>query len=283
MTSGTSNHKNNSTVLPAWLKVVLFILAAFLFAILYYIPFSIIPDFERHGVHQLILSQTVLLLGFASAYYFFNRFIENQSSLPRYFKWSTRFFFIGLTYGFIFITVCAGVMALTGIVSFKFSEFYFDLILYLILMFLVSAAEELAFRGYILNALSSSYGKISGILASSFLFGLVHLMNDNSTLFGVLTISLFGVFAALSFNRFSSIWVPIGAHLSWNYTQGSVFGSAISGHERVGVFNMYYHSDISYLTGGDFGLEGSVFLTIIILVAIGIEFYRGKVSPKKGT
>ncbi len=27
------------------------------------------------------------------------------------------------------------------------------------------------------------------------------------------------------------IWLPIGLHLAWNFTEGGVFGASVSGHD----------------------------------------------------
>ncbi|MEM7109125.1 MAG: type II CAAX endopeptidase family protein [Bacteroidota bacterium] len=269
--------------LPAWLRVICYILAASFFTFLFYLPFLAILDVEKKNIYEVILSQTLLLFGFASAGYLFYKNVEGYRALPRYMVWDKRFFIWGLEYGFIFISVCGAIMVGANILSFQFNRFYFDLALYFVLMLLVSLTEELAFRGYVLHTLGSSYGRLIGILGSSLLFSLLHLANDNITIIGFISIYLFGVLAALLFYRFSSLWAPIGVHLTWNYTQGSILGFAVSGNERAGIFEIVTHTESDHLTGGAFGMEGSVFLSALLLVAIGREYQLHLTASRRDT
>ncbi len=274
----------NAPGLPAWLRVLIYILAAFLFTFFFSILFLGVLDFEGgRNIYQKLLYNILMLLGFACSYYLFAKYFEGYTSLPNYLKWNFNALLIGLGYGFVLISLCAVIMVLSSVLSFQFNELNPHLPLYFLLMFLVSLGEELAFRVYILNTLSSAYGKIMGVLCSSLLFGLIHWFNDHSTVVGIITLSLFGVLLALLYYRFSSIWLPVGLHLTWNYTQGSVFGFAISGHDSNGILKVSFRSDTPYLSGEGFGMEGSVFLMMITLIVIAVEYQRCRTSSKKDT
>ena len=58
-------------------------------------------------------------------------------------------------------------------------------------------------------------------------------------------------------------------HLTWNYFQGPVFGFEVSGLNTIGIFNQNL-SGHDIITGGEFGFEGSIIATILI---IGIIYF----------
>ena len=57
-------------------------------------------------------------------------------------------------------------------------------------IFLVGPAEELAFRGFIQRGLENSFGKMSGLLIASLLFGVLHGLNSLRAIIPVTVISL---------------------------------------------------------------------------------------------
>ncbi len=75
------------------------------------------------------------------------------------------------------------------------------------------------------------------------------------------------------------LWVPIAAHFAWNFAQGYLFGAAVSGGDlgssvavstpnpRVG----------SWLSGGDFGPEASVF-ALVVLTAVTVAAFVAMAS-----
>jgi membrane protease YdiL (CAAX protease family) len=56
---------------------------------------------------------------------------------------------------------------------------------------LVGPAEELAFRGFIQQGFETSFGKTSGLLIASVLFGLLHGLNSLRSIVPVIVLSLF--------------------------------------------------------------------------------------------
>ena len=67
---------------------------------------------------------------------------------------------------------------------------------------------------------------------------------------------MLGAFYALT----GRLWVSIGVHVSWNFTQGYLFGAAVSGGD-LGVSLATSIADPGqplWLTGGAFGPEASL-------------------------
>ena len=136
------------------------------------------------------------------------------------------------------------------------------------LFILVALSEELLFRGYIQGLLRNHYGANIAIIHSSILFALLHMMNPGilSTPFTLINIFLVGVFFAVTREITGGIWLAIGFHLTWNFFQGNIFGFAVSGTDSKTIISITSQGN-SFISGGDFGAEGSMIATVILLIA----------------
>ncbi len=74
------------------------------------------------------------------------------------------------------------------------------------------------------------------------------------------------------------LWLSIGFHASWNYTQSAIFSSIVSGNEAAQGLIRSTVNGPDFLTGGKFGVESSVRREA---VSIGFEVLGGirKVAP----
>jgi hypothetical protein len=72
-----------------------------------------------------------------------------------------------------------------------------------------------------------------------------------------------------------------GLHFAWNFALGNVYGLPVSGFANNGVKifkTQQVGSDI--FTGGDFGPEGGLVTTLILLIAIAILILKLKKDSK---
>ncbi|MNE88368.1 hypothetical protein D3C80_1856720 [compost metagenome] len=74
---------------------------------------------------------------------------------------------------------------------------------------------------------------------------------------------LFG--AAFIYSR--NLWLPIGLHFAWNFTQSGIFGAITSGNEKTSSLLEAKIQGPEFITGGEFGPEGSIQATVICLIA----------------
>ncbi|MFY0581157.1 hypothetical protein ACN28S_49140 [Cystobacter fuscus] len=66
------------------------------------------------------------------------------------------------------------------------------------------------------------------------------------------------------------VWLCIGIHIGWNYTLGTVWSIAVSGHEaKEGLFAGQLTGP-EWLTGGAYGLEGSVVSLVVLAMATAL-------------
>jgi len=143
------------------------------------------------------------------------------------------------------------------------------------------AAEEALTRGWLLPMISSRYNTVMGILLSSGLFAMLHLFNLNVSLIAILNIFLFGVFACLYVLYEGNLWGMFAIHSVWNWAQGNFYGFEVSGNPPTGVtlFNLMEVGP-DEITGGNFGPEGGLAVTAILLLGCAVVLMASQLRSK---
>lgn len=138
--------------------------------------------------------------------------------------------------------------------------------------------EELIFRGLMFQAIDRLGGKPLALAMTSLFFGIAHLGNPGATLWSAFAIALeAGVLLGAAFLWRRNLWFAMGLHFTWNAIEG-VLGIPVSGHSAPGLFTVEANG-ATLLTGGDFGLEGSIVSVVVSLLfsipmLIGAARYR---------
>jgi len=131
-----------------------------------------------------------------------------------------------------------------------------------------AALEEFWFRGYPLRVLDESWRRWGAIISTSIVFALLHLANPISNPLPLVNVAGAGVILALLYLQSGSLWLAIGFHWGWNFAEGPVFGTAVSGMAtNTTIFKTAAAGPI-WLSGGGFGPEASVVLTVTAAAAI---------------
>jgi len=214
------------------------------------------------------------------------RFIEKRSLssmgfrpkkiVPRYFG--------GLLVGIALMAAITGISLLTGVNSIRLEgDINFGIILlYFSGFFIQGASEEIIFRGYLMNSVGGKHSVFTALTVSSLAFALAHIANPGITVLAFVNLVLFAVFAGLYILCFDDIWGACAIHSIWNFTQGNVFGISVRGTGSTpSIFRTTAESDISWLTGGNFGIEGSLITTFILLAASVLVVLRMKKKYKE--
>ena len=145
--------------------------------------------------------------------------------------------------------------------------------------------EELVFRGYLFQNMVNGMGLSLSVVISCIAYGLVHSANPNSTLLSSIIIAGFGFLRIYGYLGTKMLWLSMGMHIGWNFLQGPIFGFAASGHKKQSLFLHDFTSNKDYLTGGEFGPEGSILILPILFVTLGLmTWYSNKLyrNPKIG-
>ncbi|MHB0970907.1 MAG: CPBP family intramembrane glutamic endopeptidase [Thermoanaerobaculia bacterium] len=127
--------------------------------------------------------------------------------------------------------------------------------------------EELLFRGWPFQHLLR-WNRAAAVLISSAVFAALHLGNAAVSLFPLVNLFLGGVLLAYGYLFFERMWVPIGAHFAWNLLAGPLLGYEVSGHLPSESLALTIDRGTVLMTGGDFGIEGSVVITLLQIVAL---------------
>jgi uncharacterized protein len=137
---------------------------------------------------------------------------------------------------------------------------------------LSGVGEELLIRGSVYRILEDSFGTLVALILSGALFGALHLHNPHATWFSAVAIALeAGVLLGAAYAYTRNLWFAIGIHIGWNFTEGGVFGAAVSGGGGgKGLFAMPLKGP-ELLTGGAFGPEASL-VVLTVCTAAGLYF-----------
>ncbi|MFQ6617682.1 MAG: lysostaphin resistance A-like protein [Fidelibacterota bacterium] len=230
-----------------------------------------------NGKEHLLLINGILSTGILVLISFVTlKFVDGRPfkllGLNFYSKWWLEFalglavglFIIGLTFFsmliFNFIQLTSLSMPINSIMG--WGLFYMGLFLF------AALSEEVMFRGYIFQVFVEGTNPLSGVIVISILFGLVHLMNPNASLISTLNLILAGAVLATAYLKTRGLWMPLGLHLAWNFSEGFIFSLPVSGINLRHALVEVETSGNSLFTGGDFGPEASIFASIFIILAI---------------
>lgn len=138
-----------------------------------------------------------------------------------------------------------------------------------ILFLIVAFQEELFFRGYLYSLTTNLFHKHAALWVTSILFSITHAFNPNalSTPIPLINIFIAGLLLGLLREYSRSLWLPIGFHWSWNLFQGSILGFQVSGIHIHSIIELQ-SIGTPLLSGGEFGAEGSLLTSFILIGSI---------------
>ena len=183
---------------------------------------------------------------------------------------------LGLGIGLGYFCVVTGIMALAG--AYKVTGVGASAV-ELVSMFcyfaIVAAGEEIMFRGVLFRWLDEKWGFWVAISVSALLFGLLHITNPGGTLWSSIAIAIeAGLLLGAAYKWSGTLWVPVGIHWAWNFSQGNLFGFKVSGQEAGESLLQAQIEGADWLTGGAFGAEASVVAVGAGLLASAWFIYR---------
>jgi len=144
--------------------------------------------------------------------------------------------------------------------------------------------EEVTFRGLLFRVTEQTFGTWIGVLASAVVFGAVHGLNPNASLAASIAIILeSGVLLAAAYFATRTLWFPIGLHFGWNFAEDFIFGVRVSGHAARPAIVEGTLTGSSLWTGGDYGLESSIWAiamaSIMSAILIVVAVRSGEIVP----
>ncbi len=198
---------------------------------------------------------------------------------------SFKSFGIGLLLGFSCNAICVLISWLCG--DIKLSFFGFDPILLLaffLVVFIQSSSEELLMRLYAYQKLRRRYkSPLVAVIVNSIVFTLMHGFNPGFTWIAGMQIGVIALIFSLFIYYYNALWAAMAFHTAWNYTQNIIFGLPNSG--IVSAYSLFNLEAASARDGlfynVNFGVEGSIGSTLILLVILAAVLWLNKGKSEK--
>lgn len=178
----------------------------------------------------------------------------------------------GILLGFGLLTLIILILNLAGFAQIEKNPRGFDIKLFLIFLpawIIQGFEEEFLLRAILMNQMAAR-GKISlAIIANSLIFSIFHLGNADFNIMAFVNIFLMGLVFSLIFYLQDSIYMVGAAHSFWNMIMANIYGSPVSGNKQApgALFNTNLKGP-ELISGGGFGVEGSIVTTIVLAILI---------------
>ena len=149
---------------------------------------------------------------------------------------------------------------------------------------LAGFTEEILVRGVMLRLIEGWLGTWWALAITAVFFGVAHLGNPQATVFGAVAIILeAGILLGACYLLTRRLWLAIGVHAAWNFVQGGIFGSDISGTGSGRGLIEARFTGPDLLTGGAMGVEGSI-VAVLLCTTAGLAMLvavhrRGLIVP----
>lgn len=190
---------------------------------------------------------------------------------------------IGAVIGFILLTIVIGGLVFSGFGTVVVPPVIIIPTLAIAISLISGVAEELLFRGAMFRIVEERWGTLVALLISAGFFGAVHGGNQGATVLSSVAIAIeAGLLLALAYSATRTLWLPIGLHFGWNFTEGGVFTTEVSGGKIPGMLKTTLTGP-DIITGGAFGPEASIVTVAVCLAAaaifLAITLRRGEWRP----
>jgi hypothetical protein len=146
---------------------------------------------------------------------------------------------------------------------------------------LVAFSEEVFARGWVFQVLEQGRGTRVAVIGSAAIFALLHAFNPGFGLTALLGLFLAGLLFAQAYIVTRQLWLPIALHLSWNFSEGPLFGFPVSGLPGEGLLTVR-PTGPELITGGAFGPEAGLVVIVGIVIAASALYALGRWRPAAG-
>ena len=242
-----------------------------------------IPNNSTSDQNLLLLNEVISLIAITLSVFFARRFIDKRSISSLGLKISTRAIrdlIVGFLIAFISLAFLYVMEVVFGWV--KFNSFAWEvqppgtvlsrILLSLVVFILVGWNEELLACGYHLQVIESGTNTSVGLIVSAIMFGMLHIFNPNANWVSTMGVTLAGIFLGFGYVRTRLLWLPIGLHIGWNFSEGVIFGFPVSGLTGFQITNNTFSGPLLW-TGGSFGPEAGLIVLPALILGTGLIYF----------
>ena len=177
----------------------------------------------------------------------------------------------GFAVGAALFTVTMGVLLVIGVAAVERGDGWRACLVGLLSSIGAACLEETLMRAIFFRIVEASLGTWIALALSAALFGLLHAGNPGATGVSTMAIALeAGVLLAAAYAYTRRLWMAMGLHAAWNFTEGGVFGASVSGTTPYGLLHSRF-SGARLLSGGAFGPEASI-VAVVVCCTAGVAF-----------
>ena len=228
-------------------------------------------------VGGLILAVLIVALFIAM-----RRWLERADNHEFAFAASGRELASGLAIGFVLFSAATGIVAALGGFEVLGLRGFGQIWSMLTIAVTSGVFEETLFRGVLFRHIETMLGSWAALALTSALFGAAHLPNPGATPFAAFAVAMeAGILQGAAYLLTRRLWLAVGIHIAWNFTQGWVYSIPVSGGDAPLGLLITRRVGPDWLTGGDFGLEASVIALVVAtaagLVMLTLAVRRGRI------
>ena len=243
--------------------------------------------FERSqtesGLWRWLAVESCILLALLIALWIMLRFTDRRSLASLGFRAAhfVRDSLLGMLIGAAMIAACLLPLVVLGFAEFRVSGAIaaMPLLLSAAAVLVNAATQELLARGYILQTIRARFSLIAAVVVSSLLFVVMHAPAlAKAPPLASINLFLISIVFTLAYLKTENLWMPVALHFMWNFLLGPLFGLTVSGRSLQSVWQLASLSGPNIMTGGSFGLEGSVIATAVTVFTL-ILFLNWKTPP----
>jgi membrane protease YdiL (CAAX protease family) len=265
-----------------WLRAIIGAIVISIFSSIGIIPFvvsgAITPEmmamsvsdlFNAVGVNTMLAFMLLQFLCALFSIYIFRKFVDKKSFKSLGFELTNykADLLKGLVWGAALISLGFFALYFSGFIAVINTDFgAIQWLSYIAFFVIVAFNEEILVRGYVLTNLMASMNKYWALIVSALLFSIMHLGNDSTSFISTANIFIAGLMLGIYTIHKRNLWFPIAMHFTWNFFQGPVLGFEVSGTKMDSVIDQQVSGN-PLITGGDFGFEGSLLLTVMMITS----------------
>ena len=145
---------------------------------------------------------------------------------------------------------------------------------------LVAFSEEVFARGWVLQVLEQGRGRWWAVIGSAVVFSALHAFNPGFTAMALVGLFLAGLLFAQAYLVTRQLWLPIALHLSWNFSEGPLFGFPVSGLPGAGLLTVT-PTGPDLVTGGAFGPEAGLVVLVGMALAYAVIWMLGRFRTRQ--
>lgn len=227
---------------------------------------------------SVFLGSSLVLILFVAKFW-------ERRSLASFGLWKEKLGFnllLGTALGFLLVLLEVGFNLLGGQLHIQVEK-QFNLgiwLFFLVNFFFQALAEEMIYRGFVMNKLRTKLSLLPAVLLNSLLFAVIHIFKGGTSVLYILNVFLTGIFLSLLFALTDNLWLVTALHAAHNMIYLGVFGV-------IGAGNNLQHGSFlqttltsqanSFLAGTPSEpLSGGLIAVIVMALAALLTAYLAK-------